>query len=305
MRILIGSNVNWWNAEAAYAAEIAHLLRNAGHIVYVITQEGSLNEKNLKKLGLTLVTDVDLNTKNPYQLIISYKKLKKLLIEEDIEFVNPHQSEGFPLFVLAVRSLKRRSSEKSIPVIRTRGTTRPIKKHWLSLKMNSEWTNYFITAGNVVKKRLLKNVKIHEEKVKTIYYPVESPKLPLRPFRDYREEFSIKTGSHIFGIVGRIRPVKGQRILLQSFSKLLSEFPDLILLIIYRDTSDLDSSGNGFGITRGNVANLFANPAMVLVDSPSSTSELTYTVYMKVGSGTATSNTNNAPGRIIAIEIGA
>ena len=74
---------------------------------------------------------------------------------------------------------------------------------------------------------------------------------------------------------------------------------------IYRDTSDLDSSGNGFGITRGNVANLFANPAMVLVDSPSSTSELTYTVYMKVGSGTATSNTNNAPGRIIAIEIGA
>ena len=111
MRILIGSNVNWWNAEAAYAAKIAYLLRTAGHVVYVITQEGSLNEKNLKKLGLTLVTDVDLNTKNPYQLIISYKKLKKLLIEEDIEFVNPHQSEGFPLFVLAVRSLKRRSSE--------------------------------------------------------------------------------------------------------------------------------------------------------------------------------------------------
>ncbi len=238
MRILIGSNVNWWNAEAAYAAKIANLLRNAGHIVFVITQSGSLNEKKLKKLGLSIVTDVDLNTKNPFQLLLSYRKLKKLLIEEDIEFVNPHQSEGFPLFVLAVRSLNRRFSEKSIPVVRTRGTTRPIKKNWLNIKMNSEWTNFFITAGNVVKKRLLKNVNIDEEIVKTIYYPVERLELPLYPFKDYRKEFSIKNGSHILAVVGRIRPVKGQRIILQSFSELLKEFPDLILLIIYRDTSD-------------------------------------------------------------------
>jgi len=74
---------------------------------------------------------------------------------------------------------------------------------------------------------------------------------------------------------------------------------------IYKASADLDSTGNGFAITRGNVANLFTSVAMSLVDSPSSTSELTYTAYMKVGSGTATSNTNNAPGRIIAMEIGA
>ena len=165
----------------------------------------------------------------------------KLLIEEDIEFVNPHQSEGFPLFVLAVRSLNKRFSERSIHLIRTRGTTRPIKKHFLNLKMNAEWINYFITAGNVVKKRMLKNVPIPEEKIKTIYYSVESPKLPLQPYKDYRKEFSIKNDSHILAVVGRIRPVKGQRILLKSFRKLLNEFPDLILLIIYRDTLESES----------------------------------------------------------------
>ena len=74
---------------------------------------------------------------------------------------------------------------------------------------------------------------------------------------------------------------------------------------IYKASADLDSTGNGFGITRANVANIFASIAMTVVNSPSSTSELTYTAYMKVGSGTGTSCTGNSPGRIIAMEIGA
>ena len=238
MRILIGSNVHWWNAEAAYAAKIAFLLKDAGHIVHVITQPKSTNEKNLKKLGLSLVTDVDLNTKNPYRLFISYKRLKKLIREEEIELINPHQSEGFPLFLLAAGLFKSSFSQKPIPVVRTRGTTRPIKKHWLNMKMHTKWTNYFITAGNVVKKRLQKNVDIPNAIVETIYYPVESPILPLQPIRNYRKEFDIKKKSTVFAVVGRIRPIKGQRILLRIFCQLLSDFPDLILLIIYRDTSD-------------------------------------------------------------------
>ena len=238
MRILIGSNVHWWNAEAAYAATIAQLLKRAGHIVFVITCPGSSNEKNLKKLGLNLVTHVDLNTKNPFKLFFSYLKLKKFLIEERIELINAHLSEGFPLFVFAARNLRKLLNEKSIPIIRTRGTTRSIMNHWLNRKMHIEWTDYFITAGEVVKERLLKNVNISEYNLKTIYYPVVSPVLPFRPLRDYRHEFNIKIKSQIIAVVGRIRPIKGQRILLKSFCQLLLEFPDLVLLIIYRDTSE-------------------------------------------------------------------
>jgi len=74
---------------------------------------------------------------------------------------------------------------------------------------------------------------------------------------------------------------------------------------IYR-AADLDSTGGGFAITRANVANIFTSIAMTVLDSPSSTSELTYTAYMKNGgSGTSTSCTGNSPGRIIAMEIGA
>ena len=238
MRILIGSNVHWWNAEAAYAATIAQLLKKAGNNVFVLTRPDSSNERHLKELGLNLVTHVDLNTKNPFKLFISYIRLKKFLIDERIELINAHRSEGFPLFVLASRSLFNYFSKKSIPVIRTRGTTRTIKKHWLNIKMHTDWTDYFITAGEVVKNRLLKNVNISKDNLKTIYYPVLCPVLPLKPLRDYREEFNIKKNSQTFAVVGRIRSIKGQRIILKSFNQLLSEFPNLVLLIIYRDTTE-------------------------------------------------------------------
>ena len=237
MKILIGSNVHWWNAEAAYAAAIAKLLKQAGHSVFVLTPPESLNSKHLSERGLRLLTDINLNSKNPFQLLLAYRKLKKFLLEEQINLINPHRSEGFPLFVFAARSLSANRIENPIPVIRTRGTTKPLLQHWLNRKMHIDWTANYITAGEIVAERLLDSVPISPEKLKTIYYPVECPDLPLKPPGDYRTEFEIPQKAKVLAVVGRIRPVKGQRILLQSLSQLLTEFPDLVLLIPYRDTA--------------------------------------------------------------------
>ena len=237
MKILIGSNVHWWNAEAAYAAAIALLLKQAGHSVFVLTQPDSLNSKHLSERGLRLLTHINLNSKNPFQLLVAYRKLKKFLLEEQIDLINPHRSEGFPLFVFAARSLSSNRIENPIPVIRTRGSTRPMLKHWLNIKMHIDWTANYITAGKIVAERLLDAVPISPERLKTIYYPVECSNLPLKPPADYRTEFEIPQKAKVLAVVGRIRPVKGQRILLQSLSQLLTEFPDLVLLIPYRDTA--------------------------------------------------------------------
>ena len=107
--------------------------------------------------------------------------------------------------------------------------------------MHIDWTANYITAGEIVAERLLDAVPISPEKLKTIYYPVECPDLPLKPPGDYRTEFEIPKKAKVLAVVGRIRPVKGQRILLQSLSQLLTEFPDLVLLIPYRDTASNES----------------------------------------------------------------
>jgi len=238
MKILVGSNVHWWNAEAAYAAKIAQLLQQAGHKVLVLTRPNSLNSKKLASLGLPLVEHINLNSNNPFQFFLSYQKLKKFIDEEQIDLINPHRSEGFPLFVFAARAVRSKRPEKPIAIVRTRGTTRTLRNHWLNRKMQMDWTDYHITAGEIVAQRLLSAVPRIGNKVKTIYFPAECSELPLKPEKDFRREFEIPENSRVLTIVGRIRPVKGHRILLQGFSELLSEFPDLVLLMPYRDTSE-------------------------------------------------------------------
>ena len=240
MRILIGSNVHWWNAEAAYASKIAQLLQQAGHKVFVLTRPDSLNSQKLGSLGLSLVEHINLNSNNPFQLFLSYQKLKKFIDEEQIDLINPHRSEGFPLFVFAARTVRSMRPEKSIAIVRTRGTTRPLRNHWLNRKMQMDWTDYHITAGEIVSQRLLSAVPQIGNKVKTIYFPAECSELPLKPEKDFRREFKIPENSSVLAVVGRIRPVKGQRVLLQGISELLSEFPDLVLLMPYRDTSEIE-----------------------------------------------------------------
>ena len=104
--------------------------------------------------------------------------------------------------------------------------------------MLKECTDFLITPGKIVSERLLNSSNILSDKIKTIYYPITCPKLPLQPKQDFRTEFKISEKAKVLAVVGRIRPVKGQRILLQVLSQLLQDFQDLVLLIAYRDTSD-------------------------------------------------------------------
>ena len=144
MKILIGSNVHWWNAEAAYAAKIAQLLQQAGHKVFVLTLPGFTKFQKLSNLGLSVVEHINLNSKNPFQLFLSYQKLKKFIDDEQIDLINPHCSEGLPLFVFATLAVRSKRPESPIAIVRTRGTTRPLRNHWLNRKCI--WTGLIIIS---------------------------------------------------------------------------------------------------------------------------------------------------------------
>ncbi len=231
MRILIGSNVHWWNAEAAYAATVAEALQEAGHDVWVLTRPNSLNAEHLQARKLRLVTHLNLNTNSPLELFRSYRRLLRFLQENRIELVNAHRSEGFPLYVLARRRLR------SFHLIRTRGTTRSVRGHWLDQKLHCEWTDATIAAGEVVATRLRNAVPLPPERLRVIYYPVPLPEWPPAfPEHRYRDEFRIPPDHQVLAIVGRIRQEKGHRLLLRAFREVLKEVPKLVLLILYRDT---------------------------------------------------------------------
>ncbi len=233
MNILIGSNVHWWNAEAAYAAVIAKLLKDDGHRVIVLTRPGSDNEKKLRNLGLEVITEPDLNTQNPFKLIQSYFQLKNLLATENIQIVNAHRSEGYPLYAFAKRSLA------SFRLIRTRGASRKVKPHWPNQILHGKWTDALIIPGKVVAERDLQGIDLPENSPHLIHYPIDIPETSLLETQDnYRKQFNIPENHQVLAVVGRIRKEKGHLLLAESFQLLLEDFPQTILLILYRDTPD-------------------------------------------------------------------
>ena len=233
MNILIGSNVHWWNAEAAYAAVIAKLLKDDGHRVIVLTRPGSDNEKKLRNLGLEVITEPDLNTQNPFKLIQSYFQLKNLLATENIQIVNAHRSEGYPLYAFAKRSLA------SFRLIRTRGASRKVKPHWPNQILHGKWTDALIIPGKVVAERDLQGIDLPENSPHLIHYPIDILETSLLETQDnYRKQFNIPENHKVLAVVGRIRQEKGHLLLAESFQLLLEDFPQTILLILYRDTPD-------------------------------------------------------------------
>ena len=246
MRILITSNVRWWNAEAAYAAILARELLNAGHKVWVLTLPNSLNETKLRNWNLPIITDIPLSSSNPWQLWRAYQRLKSLIEEQQIQIVNAHRSEGFPLLVLLRQRLK------SFALIRTRGTTRPLRDHWLNRRLHEDWIESVIVPAQVIASQLRQVLNLPPERLHVIYYPVNLSTIGVKGESEAQQSrlecldrLGIPKHCRVIGIVGRIRPVKGQRILLKSFATLRKRFPDIVLLMLYRDTNETEAEWQG------------------------------------------------------------
>jgi len=246
MRILITSNVRWWNAEAAYAATLARELLNAGHKVWVLTLPNSLNETKLRSWNLPIITDIPLSSSNPWQLWQAYRRLQSLIEEQQIQVVNAHRSEGFPLLVLLRQRLK------SFALIRTRGTTRPLRDHWLNRKLHEDWIESVIVPAQVIASQLRQVLNLPSERLQVIYYPVNPSSIDSQGESEAQQSrlecldrLGIPRQCRVIGIVGRIRPVKGQRILLKSFATLRKRFPDIVLLMLYRDTNESEAEWQG------------------------------------------------------------
>ncbi len=246
MRILITSNVRWWNAEAAYAATLAKELLNAGHKVWVLTLPNSLNETKLRNWNLPIITDIPLSSSNPWRLWQAYQRLQSLIEKQQIQIVNAHRSEGFPLLVLLRQRLK------SFALIRTRGTTRPLRDHWVNRKLHEDWIEAVIVPAQVIASQLRQVLNLPPERLQVIYYPANSSLIDSQGESEAQQSrlecldrLGIPEQCRVVGIVGRIRPVKGQRILLKSFVALRKHFPDIVLLILYRDTNETEAEWQG------------------------------------------------------------
>ena len=93
-------------------------------------------------------------------------------------------------------------------------------------------------------------------------------------------------------------------LLLGSFPMHINGSASLGVHTIYRDSTNLGQTNFGFGYVYSSNANPVSTNANVFLDSPSTTSEITYQVYIRATNNTVFISPNASTSTLTAIEIG-
>ncbi|MEE8435570.1 MAG: glycosyltransferase family 4 protein [bacterium] len=237
MNVLISSPVHWWNAEAAYAAVLAEVLRQDGHKVWVLTRPDTLNHAELEARGLSLLTDIPLWERHPLRLWRAIGALRAFQSLESIQIVNVFRSRDVSWHLLAARG-------KNAPrLVRTRGSAMPIRGHWLNRKFYRDGCDGLIASSEVVRRAMTASLGLAPEAVRTIYYPIDLPALPDAAERQAArqallDELALPPDALLLAVVGRVYPEKGHRELLRALAALTPRFPRLALLVLDKQVDD-------------------------------------------------------------------
>ena len=94
-------------------------------------------------------------------------------------------------------------------------------------------TTYKITAiSKATKAALVEYEFIPEHKIDVIYNGIEPLVSTEEGRAKARQELRLKPEQRVIGTVARLDPIKNQAMILEAFSLLVPEFPDLVLLLV-------------------------------------------------------------------------
>lgn len=92
--------------------------------------------------------------------------------------------------------------------------------------------NYVLTINDAMRKFLIENLGIDSSRVQFVPYPIDTDRFkPINSKRDLREKYGLPLDSPIVTYVGSLHSARGLSLLMRSFCKTLSHFPQLKLFI--------------------------------------------------------------------------
>ena len=199
--------------------------------------EGSLVDYvKKKKIPLIIIPEL-VREINPVKDIIAFLKLLSIFKNKKYHIVHTHSAKAGILGRIASKI----ANSKSIVIHTVHGLPfHPYQPFFLNFlyimieKFTARFTDCFITVGEVMKEKSLKEGIGEEKKYRVIYsgFDVEKYKNAEKKRKEIREKFGIKDGEKVIGMVGRLFHLKGQEYLLEAFSKIVKEFPDARLLLV-------------------------------------------------------------------------
>lgn len=228
---LLAINVRWWNAEAAYAVNVARGLMAAGSSVWVIVNQNSPVHHKALEYDIPVITDIHLDSKSPHRQWQNYRKISEIIDKNEISVINSFKSNGSIVFNL----LRMRKPE--LVYIRTRGEARPPKYHFLNDFFYGKRTcDGIIAVGNLVK-QWIRQLNIDDQNIQTIYYGDSAPMSSLEnDSASPAKRLQIPEDRLVMALLGRTQHVKGHLSLLKAITR----FPtiDFQILFLVKDLEE-------------------------------------------------------------------
>ena len=224
-RILLSINVRWWNAEAAYALNIAKAFDRHGVKVWMIVNADSPVHQKALDSGIPVLTDIFLDAASLWVHRRNLKKLLQFVDDNEIQLINSFKSAGSFLFSMV------RKRRPHLTYIKTRGEARPPKTHFLNRRMYGKKScDGVIAVGNLVKGWIeaLNPVGVP---IQTIYYCSDTVPAPETPTEQVRKNLGISKTAKTMALIGRIHDIKGHLVLLKALNRLSPAKYSVIFLI--------------------------------------------------------------------------
>jgi glycosyltransferase involved in cell wall biosynthesis len=232
-RVLLSINSRWWNAEAAYAINLARGLRQQGVSVWIVVNINSPAHREAVKHNIPVIDSIKLDSFSPLTHWRNYRKLQRIIEEKRIQIINSFKSNGSFLF----SAIKQR--KPSVVYIKTRGEARPPKRNFLNRYLYGKGAcDGIITVGSEVDQWIQEVTQSGKAVPKRIVY-YSCPSLSRHSeteARRWRKEMKIPRNNTVLGLIGRTQRVKGHLISLKALK--LMESDSLTLLFLVKDLAE-------------------------------------------------------------------
>jgi glycosyltransferase involved in cell wall biosynthesis len=203
----------------------------------VLTQPGTRHAEQLAKRGIAPITDIPVWTQNPLRWPGVRVQLATFLLRNAVQVVNVLRSKELPLTLWAAGKVP------AVRVVRTRGTARPIRGHFINQRMYAACGG-LIASANVLRDGMVKSLGLPKDAVRTIYFPAEQPPLVWddKQRAEAREallkSLDLPPDRVLLAIVGRVFPEKGHERLIDAFAEARLRHPNAALLIADKGYAD-------------------------------------------------------------------
>jgi glycosyltransferase involved in cell wall biosynthesis len=227
-KVLLSINVRWWNAEAAYAINVARGLVDKGVQVWMIVNKDSPVHIKAQKYDIRVITDIELDSKSP---LVHWKNLRKILrlVEiNNIQVINSYKSNGSFLFSLV------RKIHPEITYVKTRGEARCPNNNFANRYLyGPKGCDGIVVVGEQVR-RWIYGLFVEKEKqrISVIHYGDSAVVAENKVDRKkITQELGVSKSSKLFALLGRTQKVKGHVLLLKSLMKLKNLHIHLLFLV--------------------------------------------------------------------------